>query len=136
MGLKKTNRDSLELYIEEELGDLLNLRLTSGSGNQLGDGDLKPRYRKLDDIHFGIECKRTSRGKNHNVKWDDYQKARKQVERGGQVLLFVTQNEVRDVMVHLRFQDFKWLLEIIQEAYQIVSEQWANQPNHKESSLQ
>jgi len=124
MSLKKTRRDPLEHYVLEELEDLLDLRLTSGSGNQLGDGDLKPRYRTLDDISFGVECKRTSRGKNHTVKWADYQKARQQVERGGQTLLFITQNEVKDVMVHLRFEDFKWLLEIIKEAYQIVSKQW------------
>ena len=110
-------RDPLELFVEEELGDLLGLRLTSGSGNQLGDGDLKPKAIQIDrQVNLGFECKRTTKSKNHLVSWNDYQKAKAQIERGGNTPVMVTQNSLHNKMVHLSFEDFKHLLELLAEA--------------------
>jgi hypothetical protein len=117
--VKQVRRNILEHRVYEELGDLLTLRYTSGSGNQLGDADLKPRYYNLSNpVEFGIECKQTSRGKNHNVKYDEFQKALKQVGMSGRMLLFCTQAQTNDVLVHMRLEDFKTLLEIIHELLQ------------------
>jgi len=108
--------DPLEEYVEAEIGELLNLRFTAGSGNALGDGDLKPRARDIHaDIQFGVECKRRTTTKAHTVPWSEYQKAKKQVEKGGNTLLFVTQNAARHRMVHMDFADFKQLLLILME---------------------
>lgn len=116
--LKKTNRDPLEHRILEELGDLLNLRFTSGSGNALGDGDLKPRFREIEShLDFGLECKRKTTSKSHTIPWPEFIKAKTQVERSaGRKLLFVTQNSERHIMVHLELGTFKNMLEIVQEA--------------------
>ncbi|MGD9697549.1 hypothetical protein [Acinetobacter sp.] len=113
-------RDPLELYVEAELGELLNLRFTAGSGNALGDADLKPKNLSLSDLQFGIECKRTTRSNNHLVNWDDYQKAKKQIERGGFIPVMVTQNKANHRMAHLSLDDFKNLLEIVKEAHDLI----------------
>jgi len=112
-------RDELELFIESELGELQQLRLTSGSGNQFGDGDIKPIVRQLlAYASFGYEAKRTSTSRNHLVKWNDWEKARKQIHRQDNIPILVTQNSMKHRMVHLEFDDWKQLMQLLKEMSQ------------------
>jgi hypothetical protein len=110
----------LEVWVEGEFGALLDLRLTSGSGNHWGDGDLKSKSLRLDGMNFGFECKRTTTTKNHVLYHGDLMKAIRQIEGHNRIPVIVTQNSLRERMVHLRPDDFKLVLELVKEALEVL----------------
>lgn len=118
-GLTHSNtRQSLELYVLENAGPL-KVRLTSGSGNQLGDGDIKPTHKGNSHTpELGFEMKDRSTSPSHSVPSRDWEKAKTQIKLNGAIPVFVTRNSQGEVLAHLRYKDligiiqgYEWTIE-------------------------
>ena len=108
-------KQALEQIVMDELGELLNLRYTPGSGSVRGDADVVPKATDSScPVQVGFECK--DRGvASHSVPAAEWKKAKMQISRQGLDPVFVTRNKDREVLVHLEMSAFRNLLEMILE---------------------
>lgn len=111
--MRSSRRQSLEDRILEDLEEL-GYRGTSGSGNKLGDADVKPIYRKIGQLQFGFECKDRSTQDHHGVPAAAWRKARSQILAQGYDPVFVTRNSKGEILAHLQWGDFVGLIEAIE----------------------
>ena len=109
----KKRRQALEEYILAFLEDL-GYRGTAGSGNKLGDGDVKPRSIQQDKRQFGFECNARN-DTSHSVATADWNKAKLQIQLLGLSPVFVTRNSAGEVLVHLKFEEFFSMMEELEE---------------------
>lgn len=108
--MQTKRRQALEARILEDLKGL-GYRGTSGSGNQLGDGDVKSFYINIGHTQFGFECKDRGVQEHHGVSAADWKKAKLQIRAAGFDPVFVTRNKNGEILAHIGWEDFIELLE-------------------------
>jgi len=85
---------------------------TAGSGNALGNADMRMTHDSTYPIRLGGECKDSPSGarKNHTIPWVEWQKAESQIVRGGAVPVFFTGVQGKGEMAHMRLEDWMGLV--------------------------
>jgi len=109
MSLTK-KRQALEDRILEDLREF-GYRGTSGSGNKLGDGDIKPFHIDRGVVQFGFECKDNTKKEHHGMPKADWNKAKSQIAAAGFDPVFVTRNSNFEIVAHLQWDSFIELLD-------------------------
>jgi len=114
MRLSKRHQ-ALEERIFEDLEEF-GYRYTSGSGNKLGDADVKPTSSHQGELEFSFECKDRPSQRHHGVPAADWKKAKQQILSSGYDPAFVTRNSEGEILVHIQWNDFLLLLNHIYES--------------------
>jgi hypothetical protein len=81
---------------------------TAGSGNALGNADMRMTHDDQYPIRLGGECKDSPTGvrKNHTVPWAEWLKAESQIVRGGAIPVFFTGVQGKGEMAHMKMTDW------------------------------